>query len=222
MNQITFIILTSSTFLLCIYIYKSNQADRLIIERTESLPEIIDLVISGLQAGMSISETLANLGKVGPKCVKQIFIEFELNLRKSGNIQFEINKLKEEFKDSLADQLFETLIYANKFGGRNAIKILHELAEFVSEDLSLRWEISARFGWVKNSAVLAAVAPWLLYLILRTQESAKIAYSQPIGQIFMIVGFFCTVIAYFWMQKIAQLPRAKRVFTNTHNLEIPI
>jgi tight adherence protein B len=177
-------------------------------------------VISGLQAGMSISETLANLGKVGPKCVKQIFLDFESNLRTTGNFLFEINRLKDEFNDSLADQLFETLIYANKFGGRNAIKILHELAEFVSNDLSLRWEISARFGWVKNSAALAAAAPWLLYLILRTQESAKIAYSQPIGQLFMIIGFACTVIAYFWMQKIAQLPRAKRVFTKTQDLGV--
>ena len=217
MNHLTILILTSTALLLSIFIYKSNQANKLIIEKSEALPEIIDLVISGLQAGMSISETLANLGKVGPKCVKQIFIEFELNLRKTGNFQFEINKLKDEFEDSLADQLFETLIYANKFGGSNAIKILHELAVFVSEDLSLRWEISARFGWVKNSAALAAGAPWLLYLIFRTQESAKVAYNQPIGQMFMIVGFACTVIAYFWMQKIAELPRAKRVFTKTQD-----
>ena len=220
MNQITILILSSSAFLLYIFIYKTNKANKLIIERTEALPEIIDLVISGLQAGMSISETLANLGKVGPKCVKQIFLDFESNLRTTGNFLFEINRLKDEFNDSLADQLFETLIYANKFGGRNAIKILHELAEFVSNDLTLRWEISARFGWVKNSAALAAAAPWLLYLILRTQESAKIAYSQPIGQLFMIIGFACTVIAYFWMQKIAQLPRAKRVFTKTQDLDL--
>lgn len=222
MNHLTILILTSTALLLTSFIYKSNKANKLIIEKTEALPEIIDLVISGLQAGMSISETLANLGKVGPKCVKQIFIEFELDLRKSGNFQFEINKLKDKFEDSLADQLFETLIYANKFGGSNAIKILHELAVFVSEDLSLRWEISARFGWVKNSAALAAAAPWLLYLILRTQESAKIAYNQPIGQMFMIVGFACTVIAYFWMQKIAELPRAKRVFTKTQDFGLLI
>jgi tight adherence protein B len=120
--------------------------------------------------------------------------------------------LKDEFKDPLADQLFETLIYASKFGGRNAIKILHELSEFVAADISLRSEILARFGWVKNSAALASIAPWLLYLILRTQENARIAYSQPIGQLFMVIGFAFTGIAYLWMQKIASLPKAKRIF----------
>lgn len=192
--------------------YKSNKAKKVITDRIESLPEVIELITSGLQAGMSISETLANLAKIGPNCVKKPFIEFEDHLRNGGYFENEVNQLKNEFKDPLADQLFETLIYANKFGGRNAVKILHELSEFVANDLALRSEISARFGWVKNSASLAAAAPWLLYLILRTQENAKIAYSEPFGQLLMIIGFVLTVIAYFWMQKIATLPRAKRIF----------
>jgi tight adherence protein B len=206
-----FTILCGGTLILVI-ILQSRRAENLTINRTNSLPEIIDLIISGLQAGMSTTETLANLGKVGPTCVKQIFQQFEINLRNNGNFQSEINTLKEEFNDPLADQLFETLIYASKFGGRNAIKILQELSEFVATDISLRSEIMARFSWVKNSAALAAAAPWILYLILRTQENARIAYSQPIGQIFMLMGFVLTAIAYFWMQKIAKLPRAKRIF----------
>ena len=209
----------SSTLFLFLFVYKSNKANKVIIDRIESLPEVIELIISGLQVGMSISETLANLSKIGPNCIKEYFMEFENRLRNGGYFESEINWLKNEFKDPLADQLFETLIYANKFGGRNAIKILHELAEFVASDLALRSEISARFGWVKNSASLAAAAPWLLYLILRTQENAKIAYSQPFGQLLMIIGFVLTVIAYFWMQKIATLPRAKRIFIRNLNSE---
>jgi tight adherence protein B len=213
------LLLISLTLFFFVFVYKSNRANKVIIDRIESLPEVTELIISGLQAGMSISETLANLAKIGPTCNKEPFMEFENHLRNGGYFENEINLLKDEFNDPLADQLFETLIYANKFGGRNAIKILHELAEFVANDLSLRSEISARFGWVKNSASLAAVAPWLLYLILRTQENAKIAYNQPFGQLLMIIGFVLTVIAYFWMQKIATLPRAKRVFTRIHNFE---
>lgn len=214
MHSITLITLISGGTLFLVIFLHYKRAENLIIERANSLPEIIDLIISGLQAGMSITETLANLGKIGPTCVREIFVQFEINLRADGNIQAELNILKDEFKDPLADQLFETLIYASKFGGRNAIKILHELSEFVAADISLRSEILARFGWVKNSAALASIAPWLLYLILRTQENARIAYSQPIGQLFMVIGFAFTVIAYLWMQKIASLPKAKRIFIN--------
>ena len=214
MHLITLITLISGGTLFLVIFLHYKRAENLIIGRANSLPEIIDLIISGLQAGMSITETLANLGKIGPTCVRDIFVQFEINLRSDGNIQAELNILKDEFKDPLADQLFETLIYASKFGGRNAIKILHELSEFVAADISLRSEILARFGWVKNSAALASIAPWLLYLILRTQENARIAYSQPIGQLFMVIGFAFTVIAYLWMQKIASLPKAKRIFIN--------
>jgi tight adherence protein B len=162
---------------------------------------------------MSISETLESLGKIGPKHVQVDFSIFAKDLRNGGEFQSEISKLKEKFDDTNADQLFETLLYANAFGGRNTIKILHELSEFLAEDIAIRSEITARFGWIKNSAVLAAVAPWLLLLILRTQESARIAYQQDIGQIFLLLGLLSTIAAYFWMRKIARLPKAIRVFS---------
>jgi tight adherence protein B len=205
------IILISSAILLRGKIKK----EALVRARSNALPEVIELIISGLQSGMSISETLESLGNIGPKHVQTDFKIFAENLREGSEFALEIEKLKDQFKDSNADQLFETLIYANAFGGRNTIKILHELTDFLAEDIAIRSEIMARFGWIKNSAVLAAIAPWLLLLILRTQESARIAYQQSTGQIFLLTGVFTSVIAYFWMQKIAQLPKSKRVFIPT-------
>jgi len=112
-----------------------------------------------------------------------------------------------------SDQLFEALYFAAKFGSRNTIKVLRELSEYVSADLSVRAEINTRFGWIKNSANLAALAPWLLFLILRTQINAKVAYEQPFGQFLMAIGVLATLIAYYWMNRIANLPKAKRIFT---------
>jgi len=203
------LIITPMIFIVRIHTKKES----LTRARSNALPEVIDLIISGLQSGMSISETLESLGKIGPKHVQVDFSIFAKDLRNGGEFQSEISKLKEKFDDTNADQLFETLLYANAFGGRNTIKILHELSEFLAEDIAIRSEITARFGWIKNSAVLAAVAPWLLLLILRTQESARIAYQQDIGQIFLLLGLLSTIAAYFWMRKIARLPKAIRVFS---------
>ena len=121
--------------------------------------------------------------------------------------------LKVKFADPISDQLFEALYFAAKFGSRNTIKVLRELSEYVSADLSVRAEINTRFGWIKNSANLAALAPWLLFLILRTQINAKVAYEQPFGQFLMAIGVLATLIAYYWMNRIANLPKAKRIFT---------
>jgi tight adherence protein B len=212
MRFTTYIIIFITLIFSAILLKGKMKKEALVRARSNALPEVIELIISGLQSGMSISETLESLGNIGPKHVQTDFRRFAENLREGSEFQLEIEKLKDQFKDSNADQLFETLIYANAFGGRNTIKILHELTDFLAEDIAIRSEIMARFGWIKNSAVLAAIAPWLLLLILRTQESARIAYQQSTGQIFLLTGVFTSVIAYFWMQKIAQLPKSKRVF----------
>jgi hypothetical protein len=50
-------------------------------------------------------------------------------------------------------------------------------------------------------------------LILRTQENAKAAYLEPTGKLIMLFGVLATITAYIWMNKIAKLPKSKRLFT---------
>lgn len=185
--------------------------------REASWPEVLDLIISALQSGASISESLSNLGRVGPNAIKNEFKQFEKELLHGEKFENSLSNLKQKFADPIVDQLLECLYFAAKFGSKNTIKVLRELSEYVSADLALRGEISTRFGWIKNSANLAAVAPWILFLILRTQENARAAYSEPTGQLIMLFGVLATVIAYIWMNKIANLPKAKRLFTMQMN-----
>ncbi len=203
------------TFLLgaAIYFSKITRQKRLSLNRAKAWPEVLDLIISALQSGASITESLANLEKVGPLALRSDFAEFAKNI--STGIRFEValSKLKIKFSDPISDQLCEALFFAAKFGSRNTVKVLRELSEYVSSDLAVRAEINTRFGWIKNSANLAALAPWLLLLILRTQENARIAYQQDIGQFLMLIGMLATALAYLWMNKIAELPKSKRLFT---------
>jgi tight adherence protein B len=192
---------------------KKSKEKRVAQKRANAWPEALDLVISSLQSGASIIESLSNLANVGPNSLRLDFADFSSNMASGMKFEIALNKLKTNFADPISDQLCETLYFAAKFGSRNTIKVLRELSEYVSADLSIRAEINTRFGWIKNSANLAALAPWLLFLILRTQANAKIAYQQPIGQYLMITGVLATLIAYYWMNRIANLPKAKRIFT---------
>ena len=181
--------------------------------RESAWPEVLDLIISALQSGASISESLSNLGKVGPNAVKKAFREFEEDLLRGKKFDDCLSDLKKEFADPLSDQFFECLYFAAKFGSKNTVKVLRELSEYVSADLAIRAEITTKFGWVRNSANLAALAPWILFLILRTQENAKAAYLEPTGKFIMLFGVLATITAYIWMNKIARLPKSKRLFT---------
>ena len=213
MQPITLLILFILS-LLATYLAKiSYQARKIAINRAQAWPEVLDLLISSLQSGASISESLSNLATVGPQSIRKEFDKFSKRLNGGEKFEVAINDLKEEFADPITDQLFETLYFATKFGSKNTIKILREISEYASADLALRAEINTRFGWIKNSANLAALAPWLLFIILRTQENARIAYLQPTGQLLMIFGVIATLLAYLWMSRIAKLPKAKRLFT---------
>jgi len=213
MRPITLLILFTLS-LLATYLAKiSYQARKIAINRAQAWPEVLDLLISSLQSGASISESLSNLATVGPQSIRKEFDKFSKSLIVGEKFEVAVDNLKEEFADPITDQLFETLYFATKFGSKNTIKVLREISEYASADLALRAEINTRFGWIKNSANLAALAPWLLFIILRTQENARLAYLQPTGQLLMIFGVIATLFAYLWMSRIAKLPKAKRLFT---------
>ena len=213
MQPITLVILFA-LFSLALYLgIISYQASKITVKRAEAWPEVLDLLISSLQSGASISESLANLSTVGPQAIRNEFDKFSKRLIAGEKFETVLNDLKEEFADPITDQLFETLYFATKFGSKNTIKVLREISEYVSADIALRAEINTRFGWIKNSANLAALAPWLLFAILRTQENARVAYLQSTGQLLMIFGVVATLFAYLWMSRIAKLPKPKRLFT---------
>ena len=203
------------TFLMgaTLYVLRVAKQKRLALSRANAWPEVLDLIISALQSGASITESLANLGIVGPLSIRPDFTQFAEHVSSGMRFELALSKLKEKFSDPISDQLCESLFFAAKFGSRNTVRVLRELSEYVSSDLAVRAEINTRFGWIRNSANLAALAPWLLLLILRTQENARVAYQQNIGQFLMVVGVLATALAYLWMNKIAQLPKSKRLFT---------
>lgn len=213
MSFITVVIINTILISGLLLAYKSYKAKKIQTQQANSWPEVIDLIISSLQSGASISESLSTVGRVGPLCVRNQFLVFSNKITQGERFDSALNYLKGEFSDPIADQLFESLYFASLFGSKNTIKVLRELSEYVSSDLALRGEIQIRFGWIKNSANLAALAPWLLFLILRSQENARNAYIQPVGQLIIISGVITTFIAYIWMQRIAKLPTAKRLFT---------
>ena len=77
----------------------------------------------------------------------------------------------------------------------------------------LRAEIAAKHSWVKNSAALAAVAPWILLLLLATQPNTLRAYTSATGFTILIIGALLTITAYFWMEKVGKLSETPRIFS---------
>jgi len=175
-------------------------------------PEVIDHLMSGIQSGLSLTESLAGLATRGPEVLRPAFTQFKATLYGSGDLTQAIDELKALFAHHGSDQIFEALIISKALGGSELLQILRSLGDFLRQDLALRREIEVKHGWIKNSAHLSAAAPWILLLLLSTQPSTAAAYSTPTGAMILIAGLVMTAIAYIWMNRLGRLPQTPRVF----------
>ena len=179
-------------------------------------PEVIDHLMSGIQSGLSLTESLAGLSHRGPELLRPAFSEFRATLYGSGDLTQAIEILKQKFSHHGSDQIFEALLISKELGGSELLQILRTLGDFLRQDLALRREIEVKHGWIKSSAHISAAAPWILLLLLSTQPSTAIAYSTTTGGAILIVGLVMTAIAYIWMNRLGRLPQTPRVFTGVH------
>jgi len=183
------------------------------LRELESLwPEILDHIISGISSGLSLAETLADLRNRGPIKTRPIFASVQHSLINGGTFENALELLKVQFANSTCDQVCEVLRFAKSSGGRDMNMTLRTLSDYVRTDLALRNEINAKHGWIKNSAALAAIAPWILLLILASQPNTVSAYSTGSGVGVLLLGVLLTVVAYLWMERVGRIRKVPRIF----------
>ena len=192
--------------------FQINKKRALKIERERDLswPEAIDSLVSALQSGIPIPEAVCSLSTHGPEPLKPLFFDIADQLQNGRDFVAALREAKAQANSAIADQVFETLIYAKDFGGKDSNAALRLLAEFVREDLAVVEEISTKFGWIRNSALLATIAPWLLLLLLSTQASTREAFATSAGAKILIAGVVMTGTAYLWMERVGTLPVSER------------
>ncbi len=69
----------------------------------------------------------------------------------------------------------------------------------------------ARQSWSVNAARMAVCAPWLVLVLLATQQETLNAYDTPTGTFILLIGAVASLAAYRLMLRIGRLPEDKRV-----------
>jgi tight adherence protein B len=173
---------------------------------------MIDHLITGLQSGLSLSESLSGLAVRGPSVLAPYFKDFQGELRESGDFYGSLERVKHELAQPSTDLIIEAILISKTLGGAELMNILRLLGNFIREDLALRREISIKQNWIKNSAHLSAGAPWILLLLLSTQRSTVEAFSNTSGIMILFSGLLMTSIAYLWMNRLGRIPQQTRIF----------
>lgn len=180
--------------------------------RERAWPECIDNAISALNSGQSITEALIALAEHGPELLRPNFIAICEQLHAGVNLSRALSEELALLDSPAGEQVFMTLSYAKEYGGRDVTTTLRLLANFLRDEAQIRDEIEARFGWVKNSALMGAIAPWLLLALLSLQKETVAAFATGAGRLVLIVGVVATAGAFIWMERIARLPESPRPF----------
>lgn len=174
-------------------------------------PDVVDHVASAVRAGLALPEALVQLAERGPEELRPAFAIFADDYRATGRFSESLDLLKERLADPVADRLVEALRIAREVGGSDLGRVLRALSQFLREDARSRAELEARQSWTVNAARLAMAAPWVVLIMMATQDSALLAYQEPIGVVILAIGAAMSVLAYRLMVILGRLPEEQRV-----------
>jgi tight adherence protein B len=193
------------------YLLVRRLAARRRADLREVWPEVVDNLASAVRAGLSLPEALAALAVRGPEVLRGAFARFAADHRSTGRFSDSLDRLKDDLADPVGDRIVETLRVAREVGGSDLGRVLRTLAVFLREDARARAELETRQGWVVQAARLAVAAPWVVLLLLATQQQTLAAYDSAVGATLLTGGGVVCFLAYRLMLRIGRLPQDVRV-----------
>lgn len=183
---------------------KINQNKSLDIKMLQWIAFIDDLS-SGVRAGLTLSDALAQALKNSEEPLRSEFLEAIVEFNRSGQVSRVLLILQSQIKDAVGAATVKLLSVVMKTGANDLASSLRILADASRETINLVQELKAKQSWVLNGARISVIAPWLILLALWTQESVRVAYQNFTGQLVLILVATVGVVGYFAMKRIGKI-----------------
>ncbi len=193
-------------------VWLRGRALRLRRSRRALWPDVCDLLVASVRAGLSLPDAVASLSASAPPALRPAFALFAGDIAASGHFDSSVLRLKAALADPIADRIVETLRMARQVGGTELPGVLRALSASVRTAAALRAEVEARQSWIRGAAVLGVAAPWVILVLLSMRPEGAAAYSSPEGVALILAGAAVSVVAYRVMLRIGRLPEPRRWF----------
>lgn len=178
----------------------------------ESWPIVIESLESAAVAGMSLLESLRDLGESEQLFVANDFSNFCRDFDSGAGFDQAIIRLKRRLSCPAADFTLELIRVANTLGSSGYVSALRNQSSVLRGEATLSAEIAAKQGWVVGTAKLAVLAPWLIVLILSFRPENAQLYSSSIGTLLLVIGLIASAVALRMVYRIGSLNFNYRVF----------
>ena len=166
---------------------------------------LIDDLTSGVRAGLTVSEALAQALQNCEEPLRSDFQEAIIEINRSGQVSKVISILKNQITDAVGISVLKLLQVVLKTGANDLATSLSILSNSSRENHNLIQELKAKQSWVLNGARISVVSPWLVLLALWTQESVRNAYQSLTGQIILILVSLVGGVGYLVMKRIGRI-----------------
>jgi len=166
---------------------------------------LIDDLTSGVRAGLTVSEALAQALQNCEEPLRSDFQEAIIEINRSGQVSKVISILKNQITDAVGISVLKLLQVVLKTGANDLATSLSILSNSSRENHNLIQELKAKQSWVLNGAKISVVSPWLVLLALWTQESVRNAYQSLTGQIILILVALVGGVGYLVMKRIGRI-----------------
>src|SRR5690606_27333 len=93
-------------------------------ELAQVWPEVVDNLVSGVRAGLSLPEALVGLAARGPELLRPAFADFAHNYQATGRFEVALDLLKADLADPVGDRVVEGLRVARAVGGGDLGRLL--------------------------------------------------------------------------------------------------
>lgn len=184
---------------------------RVLMAQRVAWPEAVDTLVSGVRAGMSLPEGLADLSRRGPEVLRPAFAQFDVDLQSRGTLAMALDRLDERLGDPVATQVLGVVRLADEVGGNSLGSVLRALSTTLRREAAVRAEIAARQSWTVVSARVAVAAPWLTLALLCTRPESAAAYRSWGGAVVVVITAVLSCAAYLLMLRMARLPESESV-----------
>jgi tight adherence protein B len=178
----------------------------------ESWPIVIDSLESAAVAGMSLVESIRDLGESEQLFVAREFSETCRAIDSGVNFNEALLITKRRLANPAADFTLELLRLTNLLGSAGYISALRNQAVMMRHDESLRSELEAKQGWVVGTAKMAVTAPWLIVAILCLRQENAVLYQSATGTLILVLGLIASVVALRMVYRIGAISFQSRVF----------
>jgi tight adherence protein B len=174
---------------------------------------LIDDLTSGVRAGLTIGEALAQALQNCEEPLRSDFQEAILEINRSGQVSKVISILKNQITDTVGVATLKLLQVVLKTGANDLATSLSILSNSSRENHNLIQELKAKQSWVLNGARISVISPWLVLLALWTQESVRNAYQNLIGQLILILVALVGLFGYLAMKRIGRIDVFRKIET---------